>query len=237
MSAAKINANVLNMAASFRILPNNRTPSMHILEFGKSFSRRFFDHCHAHRSQCLNLKHHVLYVASRIPFMSVEAGEDQLREYKKLQDACLRVKIRPTTGDSYIKIGLNVVLNHEPTDVRSKRRCLRQRYFEHSRTYIGCFLCQWDTFLAGGSCFRHSLERQRVLSSRACGPRTRIFDTCAPGQRLSWLLNFVSGSPFARALSLRKMKKFLLEIFRFVNYFSLYYKINAFYRNPFFFFY
>lgn len=60
-------------------------------------------------------------VASRIPFMSMEAGEDRLREYKKLQDACLRVKIRPTTGDSCIKIGLNVVLNHEPTDVRSKR--------------------------------------------------------------------------------------------------------------------
>lgn len=76
---------------------------MHILEFGKSFSRCFFD-CHAHRSQCLNLKHHVLYAASCIPFVSVEAGEDRLRECKKLQDACLRVKIRPTTGDSYIKI-------------------------------------------------------------------------------------------------------------------------------------
>lgn len=112
-------------------------------------------------------------------------------------------------------------------------RCLRQRYFEHSRTYTGCFLCRWDTFLAGESCFRHSLEGQRVFSSRACGPWEL---ECLTHVRLvSVFLDYsiLSGSPFARALSLRKMKKFLLGIFH-VNYFSRCYKINAFYRDPFF---
>lgn len=181
---------------------------MHILEFGKSFSRCFFD-CHAHCWRCLNLKHRVLYSVSCIPFVSVEAGEDRLREYKKLQDACLRVKIRSTTGDSYIKI-------------RAKCRLESRTNWRMVET-VGAFVKGTLNILArtpavsSADEIRFSLAdrvfdiRSRGRESSVCAHAIRELECLTHMCLVSVFLDYsiLSGSLFAPAFSLCKMKKFL----------------------------
>lgn len=51
--------------------------------------------------------------------MSVVAGDDRFRECKKLQDAYLRVSMRPTTDDSCIKIRAKCRLVESRTNWRT----------------------------------------------------------------------------------------------------------------------